>query len=406
MTAGVQDFPEVRDLLLDPEGLVRAVGSGAQRGVVVPWRRAEVRYVDLAAGRRLQVELFDERQAFTKNYEDLPAAVADVLALGFANWYVETVGETVQVRVNRKGKVLAHRSRTPGDPGSPGNAVVDRSHDRTKQRLLELDPAMLRALGLADAEGRVKPSRQAKLRQIEEFVRALAVVVEDALKSGKLRTPSVEDPWRVVDLGCGNAYLTFAAQSWLARSGHPAHLVGVDVKEQSRRHNTEVAAAVGLSDAMTFVVGSIDDVQLDRSPDIVLALHACDTATDEALARAVGWRSAVVLAAPCCHHDIAAQIRRAGAPEPYTLLVRDGIVRERLADTLTDALRAGLLRSLGYRVDVVEFVDSAHTPRNSLIRAVRTGHAGSRADYDALVEQWGLHPRLGELLGDQSRSTT
>jgi hypothetical protein len=156
---------------------------------------------------------------------------------------------------------------------------------------------------------------------------------------------------------------------------------------------------------MTFVVGTIGAIELQRAPDIVLALHACDTATDDALAKAVGWEATVVLAAPCCHHDIAAQIRAGGAPEPYTLLVRDGIVRERLADTLTDALRAGLLRSLGYRVDVVEFIESAHTPRNSLIRAVRTGHAGSRADYDALVDQWQLRPKLGELL-DQSRSTT
>src|SRR4029079_14647224 len=96
-------------------------------------------------------------------------------------------------------------------------------------------------------------------------------------------------------------------------------------------------------------------------PDVVLALHACDTATDDALARAVEWEAALVLAAPCCHHDIAAQLRRAPTPSPYAMLTRHGILRERFADTLTDALRASLLRILGYRVDVVEFVESAHT---------------------------------------------
>jgi hypothetical protein len=394
----MQPFPEVRDLLLDVDGLVRAVGSGTQRDLEVPWRRAEVRYVDLAAGRRLQVELFDDRQAFTKNYEDSEAGVSELLTLGFANWHIETTAETVQVRVNRKGKVLVNRSRTARP------AQVDRSHDRAKERILRADLPMFHVLGLTDADGRIKPSRQAKFRQIEEFVRALATVVDDAVKSGKLRTPTSDDPWRVADLGCGNAYLTFAAQAWLAQQGLPATVIGVDVKEQSKRHNSEVAAALGVADAMSFVVGTIGDVELE-APDIVLALHACDTATDDALAQAVGWHSAVVLAAPCCHHDIAAQIREAGAPEPYSLLVRDGIVRERLADTLTDALRAGLLRSVGYRVDVVEFIDSAHTPRNSLIRAVRTGHAGSTSEYDALVEQWNLHPRLGELLS-QRRSTT
>lgn len=393
----MQPFPEVHDLLLDAEHLVRAVGSGAQRDVELPWRRAEVRYVDLSAGRRLQVELFDDRQAFTKNHEDARAAVAELLSLGFANWHIETTAETVQVRVNRKGKVVINRGRRDQP------ATVDRSHDRAKQRLLAADLPVFRALGLTDADGRIKPSRQAKFRQIEEFVRALASVVDDAMKSGNLRRPTVDDPWRVVDLGCGNAYLTFAAQTWLAQQDLPAQVIGVDVKEQSKRHNAEVATALGVADAMSFVVGAIGDVQLE-APDIVLALHACDTATDDALAQAVGWQSAVVLAAPCCHHDIAAQIREVGAPEPYSLLVRDGIVRERLADTLTDALRAGLLRSVGYRVDVVEFIDSAHTPRNSLIRAVRTGHPGPRAEYDALVEQWHLRPRLAELLAQVPRS--
>lgn len=386
----MQEFRDVRDLLLDAEALVRAVGSGAQRDVEVPWRRVEVRYVDLAVGRRLQIELFDDRQAFTKNYGDAAEAIAELLAIGFANWHVESVEETTQVRVNRKGKVLVNQSRRDA-------VAVDRSHDRAKERLLPEDAPLFRELGLADAEGRIKPSRQAKFRQVEEFVRALAATVDDALGSGNLRTPSAEEPWRVVDLGCGNAYLTFAAQAWLASRGFPAVVVGVDVKEQSKRHNSDVAARLGVSSEMTFVVGTIGEADVDV-PDIVLALHACDTATDEALARAVGWESSVVLAAPCCHHDIAAQLRRVGAPAPYDALVRDGILRERLADTMTDALRASLVRSLGYRVAVVEFIDSAHTPRNSLIRAVRTGRSGDRSEYEALVAQWGLKPRLGELL--------
>ena len=106
---------------------------------------------------------------------------------------------------------------------------------------------------------------------------------------------------------------------------------------------------------------------------MVLALHACDTATDDALARAVTWEAPVVLAAPCCHHDVAAQLRRAPAPAPYSLLTRNGILRERFADTLTDAMRAAVLRQVGYRVEVIDFVDSRHTPRNTLLRAVRTG---------------------------------
>ena len=185
----------------------------------------------------------------------------------------------------------------------------------------------------------------------------------------------------MVDLGCGNAYLTFAAHAYLNDvRGLPAHLVGVDVKAQSRDHSSGVAAELGISDTMTFVQGDIGAASLEGvlpgAPDVVLALHACDTATDDALGRALAWEASLVLAAPCCHHDIAAQLRTAETPAPYAMLTRYGILRERFADTLTDALRAALLRREGYRVDVVEFVESAHTPRNTLLRAVRTGAPG------------------------------
>jgi hypothetical protein len=136
-------------------------------------------------------------------------------------------------------------------------------------------------------------------------------------------------------------------------------------------------------------------------PDVVLALHACDTATDDALARAVAWQAPLVLAAPCCHHDIAAQLRAHPTPAPYAMLTRDGILRERLADTLTDGLRASLLRVEGYRVEVMQFVGSQHTPRNTLLRGVRTGgpHGdNARQEYDDLVTTWGVRPRLGDLL--------
>jgi hypothetical protein len=161
-----------------------------------------------------------------------------------------------------------------------------------------------------------------------------------------------------------------------------------------------VAAELGLD--AEFVVGTIAQAALDVDPEVVLALHACDTATDEALARAVGWGASLVLAAPCCHHDVAAQLRRTPTPAPYAMLTRHGILRERFADTLTDALRASLMRLEGYRVDVMQFVESKHTPRNTLLRAVRTGGpvkgGGVRKEYDDLVATWGIQPRLATLL--------
>ena len=186
--------------------------------------------------------------------------------------------------MTKKGEALLHSAERAEQ------VAPDRGHDQAKERLLPEDHPVLRALGISDAQGRVKPSRQAKYRQVEEFLRALSAAVEDATRTGKLRTPTPEEPLRVVDLGCGNAYLTFAAHAWL-REQMPVRLVGVDVKEQSRRHNTEVAERLGVADELTFLAAGIRDVALEEQPDVVLALHACDTATDDALFRAVGWEA-------------------------------------------------------------------------------------------------------------------
>jgi SAM-dependent methyltransferase len=204
-----------------------------------------------------------------------------------------------------------------------------------------------------------------------------------------------------VDLGCGNAYLTFAAYRYLAGRGLEVSVVGVDVREDQRARNAALAESLGVGDQVRFVAGTIMDADVEPPPHLVLALHACDTATDEALARAVRWEAEWVLAAPCCHHDIAAQLRSRSAPAPYDLLTGEGILRERFADVLTDALRAALLRAYGYRVEVVEFVDSQHTPRNLLLRARRVRSAAAKdGEYRDLVDQWGVEPRLERLLAD------
>jgi SAM-dependent methyltransferase len=382
----------LRTLIGDRDTLVRALATGRRKGARPAWRRVELRYVDLKAGRRLQVVKYDETQAHTSNHEDAGAVLDELFAEPFGNWHVETTEQTVQLRVTKKSEAVVSVQETTRE--------TSRDHDRAKDRLLPEDDPVLVELGISDAHGRVKPSRRAKYRQVEEFVRLLSAALDEALESGRLE-PTRERPLRVVDLGCGNAYLTFAAHAWLSRvRGLPVRIVGVDVKEQSREHNTAVAQRLGIADELSFVVGGIDSVQVDR-PDVVLALHACDTATDDALARGVEWQAPLVLAAPCCHHDISAQLRRQPAPEGYAMLTRDGIIRERLADTLTDALRASILRTRGYRVEVVEFVGSEHTPRNTLLRAVHTGQpsAAAQQEYDDLVAAWHLRPKLADLLG-------
>jgi hypothetical protein len=182
--------------------------------------------------------------------------------------------------------------------------------------------------------------------------------------------------------------------------------LGVDVRPDLVARNARLAAELGLA-GLEFAVGTIEDADPGGHVDVVLALHACDTATDDALARAVGWNAPVVLAAPCCHHDVQRQLDEARAaglqpPAPHAALVRHPILRERFADVLTDTFRAQLLRLAGYTVDVVEFVDSRHTPRNALIRASRRDRRSPdealAAEHAELAAAWHVRPALAERL--------
>ena len=469
-------YGDIRAILIDPTRLVRAVASGKARGATPRWRRLEMRPVLLKKGGvKLQVVKYDERQAFTSNHAyageqrgarrdrrsgrrgggksassadikaDASAAADEALALGFGSWRVEAVDAVTQVRVTKSGEaqwhqtgqLLANALFKGGSDGSGSGmrvAVANvASHDREKPRLLSPSDPFLRAVGVSSADGSsIKASRRDKYKQVEEFVKLVKLAVEEAQTGGHLATPSRAAPARLVDLGCGNAYLTFGAFAHLSaergaarelEEATPFHMevVGVDIKRQSRETNTRVALDLGWDASCVFVEGTIADAEVAgafataretsearSAVDVVLALHACDTATDEALARAVRWRAPLTLVAPCCHHDLQVRMKRAAkaaeSGPPHPPLARHGILRERLGDVLTDAFRAHVLRLLGHRVDVTEWIGGEHTPRNTMIKAVRTNQRATRAlwaEYDALVEDWGVTPRLAEMLAPE-----
>jgi SAM-dependent methyltransferase len=395
---------EIRAFLLDSGELVRAVASGSRRNATVRYRRAEIRYVDVRGRLRLQVTSYDDTQAHIRNVDsDGPAAdeIDRLLREPFANWRVETRTEVLQLRFTKRGRAQLHRAAR-GEIREP-----DHEHNRSKRRRLDEDDELFSVLGLSTAAGRIKPSRQSKYRQVQDFLAALDTVVTDQLLDRRgVSAPSARSgrPLRLVDLGCGNAYLTFAAFRYLTSvRAVPVRAVGVDVKAAARRHNEQIAKRLGMSSAVTFIDSTITGGSVEDSPDLVLALHACDTATDDALARAVQWQAPVILAAPCCHHDVQRQIRDGTAPEPYELLTWQPILRERFADVLTDTLRAAILRLVGYRTDVIEFVDAEHTPRNVLIRAVHTDAAPTPSQvsaYQRLISDWQILPALAQRLAE------
>ncbi len=386
----------LRPVLADPATLVRAVAAGRRRGPRPELTRAEMRPVRVKAGLRLQVVTTRPETGRTPSTRTLPPgeeaerAVDELLAQPFGNWYVETRDEVLQLRVTKAGEAQVHRAPRTGVAPEVGG------HDRPKQHLLDPGDPLFTALD-ADAD---------KRRQVDAFLRQLVAAAPSALE----RARAEERPLRIVDLGCGNAYLTFAAHRYLAGTV-PAGVrtLGIDVRPDLVARNTRLAGELGMDD-LVFAVGTIEGAQLDEPPDVVLALHACDTATDDALARAVRWRAPVVLAAPCCHHDVQRQLEQARAaglepPQPHAALVRHPILRERFADVLTDTLRSQLLRIEGYAVDVVEFVDSRHTPRNALLRAhlrqapPAVPDPALVAEHAELTAAWHVRPALADRLG-------
>jgi hypothetical protein len=407
-----EGLAELRPLLLDPTLLVRAVAAGHTRQGRPDPVRLQLRPVDLRSGRCLQLVTWAGNEAGNEGTSPAPVTrnlgpgaqseqiVDELLAQPFGNWHVETTESTVQLRVTKRGQAQIHTTRTSRRRLQPT------AHDRQAEHLLDPGDPLFTVLG----------TRADKRRQVDAFLRQLAQVVDPAVQAARTEGR----PLKVVDLGCGNAYLTFAAHQWLTSGAVdqvPVRTLGIDRRPDQAERNNALAAQLGFAPAgptgndgnddtgLTFVSGTIERTDAGQGGiDVVLALHACDTATDAALARAVRWRAGAVLAAPCCHHDLQRQLtgpdRGRGA---YPAVLRHAILRERFADVLTDALRSSLLTLLGYRTAVVEFVDSRHTPRNALIRAVRTGtrpDAQRVHEYLELIEQWSVEPALARLVAD------
>lgn len=386
----------LRGHILEAGQFIEAVFQGARRAAEIPWQRVTVRPVIIKGSRFLQFSYFDGRQETAENLrEEQSAARLDhLLALPFNSIRTDTTTESLRVQFSKKGKPILHRERRGAETGIP----LDLTHDRAKVTILSEDapPPFLAAIGITTADGRIRAGRQRKFRQINEFLRLIE-------ETGEAKRPEGR-PLRVVDLGCGSAALTFAAYHYLnIHREIPTAMTGVDAKAFLMERHQATADELGWT-GLRFQAGRIQEYETADAPDIVLALHACDTATDEALARAVRWRSRLILSAPCCHHHLQAQLSAGRPPDAFRPVLRHGILRERLGDVLTDAFRAHILRLLGYRAEVIEFISVEHTPKNLMIRAVNVQAPplpALIAEYQALKAYWGIVPHLENLLSSE-----
>ena len=391
---------QIKRIALDDQTFVRLTMKGKVRDGALPWRQVIVRPVLIKNERYLQFSYFTDKQDITKNYHGSEAEekLDGVLALPFSTMHAQSTTEDVVVQITKKGKPIVHRSKSVG-----ANSEPNLMHDHSKNLPLPADKpdTFLQAIGIMDEQGKVLPSMQGKFSQVNEFLKLLD-------HTGELER-FVKTPLNILDCGCGSAYLSLATYHYLNDiRGIPARLVGVDVNGALMQKDNAQSEALGFAEAC-FQKSAIIDYRPEVPPDIVLALHACDTATDEAIAQGIKWQSRLILCAPCCHHDLNQQLQTSN---PHTLpevtsfspVLRHGILKERLADILTDAFRALVLRIMGYKTEVVEFVSSEHTDKNLMIRAVKRANTDNAAfvqEYLALTKFWGVTPYIEKLLGEQ-----
>jgi 2-polyprenyl-3-methyl-5-hydroxy-6-metoxy-1,4-benzoquinol methylase len=389
--ANLEDiFIELAEKFDDTNSLVRVVLSGRRRNMQTAHERIDMRPVSIKDSIAIQVSHSDGRQMTTKNYEAGQAPFNELLRSGYANILLEQTHQSISVRITKKGEALVHRESTEREQ--------ELAHDRSKSRLLDPSDPYLIAIGISDSQGNLKASKSDKYKQVEEFLRLLTPTLTSAIKAGHIAQPSDVKPLTIVDLGCGHAYLTIAAHQYLRSQGMAVKVIGIDVRTAARDRNNEIAQQLGISSTIEFRAEEIADTTL-ASADIAIALHACDTATDDAIAWAINSDAKLALIAPCCHHDIQAQIHE--APEPWSIITRNGIMKERLGDLLTDGLRMQIMKLRGYRVEAIEFIGGEHTPRNLMIRAVKTGagaDASEKQKYDEMLALWKVKPALASLI--------
>lgn len=355
--------------------------------------RISLRPVAIGGEKRFQAEMMDGGNVQVKNLAlgDVPAGLDEIIAQkGARDLHVICGSGDLHVRVTRKGHVHVSRS------GKMERKVELLPHDRVKKLTLEAfdSSALLRVTGIADGTGAIRSSMRGKYNQVNEFLRIVGSTVK-------------ADPERefvAVDCGCGKAYLTLALFFYLESvlGLRKVSVIGVDRRGDVIASARKMAESLDVADRVRFVESDLAGFELDRA-DLVVSLHACDTATDEALAKGTEWKAAYILSAPCCQHELQAHMSKERNAE-FAGLLRQSILRERLCDILTDSFRAMIMRIMGYKTQVLEFVSFESTARNIMLKCewgAKPGQSDPVNEYLNLRDYWHVRPWLEERLGDR-----
>ncbi|HND61059.1 MAG TPA: SAM-dependent methyltransferase [Opitutaceae bacterium] len=367
------------------DGTLVKLTLGKHRGADATLQNLFVRPVTLKSGPHLAFVWRHATRDVTKNHvaADALARIEPLVGTDFLDAHLFTPTATLQLECQPDGSAKLRTKQVAAAPAAPA------SHDRAKAHLIPADSPWLRALGVTNDRGQPREGMADKFRQIQKFAELLShLVAEAALPSDR--------PLTVVDMGSGKGYLTFAVAALL---GERARVQGIEARSELVELCNRVARDHGFADRLAFSAGTIADTPV-KSVDVLIALHACDTATDDALAKGIAAQAALLVVSPCCQKELRPQLR---APTVLADALRHGIFQERQAEFVTDALRAELLEWAGYRTRVFEFISTEHTAKNLMIAAIKAGPAGDLARAERLRQLatfYGIrHQQLAAHLG-------
>lgn len=363
-----------------------------------PYQRIKAQAANNSNKTLYYVEKFTKTQAFheQKTEEELAEFIEKHAGKTFKNCIVRTESEEISYLGNKKGSVTKLSRKINQEIHPVKKNILWKNCERQKNYLIpEGNPVpFMVLLGLMTSDGKVINSKYDKFRQINRFLEFINDILPEIQKQTENKTI------RIADFGCGKSYLTFAVHYFLTEIKHlEAEIIGLDLKKDVIDYCNKIAAQLNLK-GLKFDTGNIADYNYKNAPDIVITLHACDTATDFALNYAVKNGCKAILSVPCCQHELNSQLNKNSVPEEFKPLLKYGIIKERFAALATDALRGEFLESAGYSVQLLEFIDMEHTPKNILIRAVKKTKSGKNeiSAAEKLIAALKISPTLKNLL--------
>ena len=372
---------------LEENLLISGVLSNPRKGVT-EYKKVTVKPVVLKEELKFQFAYILDRNTVHKNL-NTDEAIEELKDL--FNIYKQGVLYTgegdYQLLINKKGKVKIIKNKATKTIDL--NALT---HNRKKKYVIEegVPCDFLERLGVMDSEGNVFKSKFDKFRQLNKYLEVM---------EGSLKTLDLSRKLRIVDFGSGKAYLTFALYWYLVQKlGVEVEIVGLDLKKNVIELCNNIADELGYKD-LSFKMGDIKGYTEFDEVDVVITLHACNTATDDAIVKAVKWNAKLIMTVPCCQQELFKQIHS----EVMSPLMKHGTIKERIASLVTDSIRGNLLEALGYNVEIFEFIETEHTPKNLVIRAGNKGKASKKAldEYKTFRDQWNLTPYLEKALADE-----